>query len=218
MRRAAEHHLVRDARKIRQIHAGAPHPDPEGCTTAAVKRDLRGAEWARLADIRRNAEEAAWHAAELRQRAGLHAVLPWTAAARELRLADHAAELARRRLDGAEAAIGGDLWAAADHAPDEAAARQRQQREWDERPDVQDARERERLNRMAAAAIRSGDPEITALAAASDLDAARAEVRRREEAAGHERQGHRCGEELRYWGALECLHAPRECVEPRKKP
>jgi hypothetical protein len=195
-RRAAERHLAQDATATRLVLATAPHPDPEARTISAVARELREAERARLASTQRTAEEVARHAAELRQRAGLRTVLPWTAAAREVRQADQAADLARRRLEIAEATHGDDLQAAADRAPHEAAARQREQARWEDRRDVREARERERLNHQVAAAVRAGDPAVTALTASGDLDAARAEIRRREEEARREQERHR-EEELR---------------------
>lgn len=153
-----------------------------------VSREFTAAVREGLHTKQREAQQASRAASEARQRAGIRALIPWSSARSEVRQKTEDADHAQRRLVAARDTYKDDIRDALGRAPEEAAARQREQRRWEAKPEVEAARERDRLNREVAQEVRSGDPVIIAAAAEGDLETARQEIIRREKEARREQE------------------------------
>jgi len=172
--------------RVAAVLSTSPFPDPADRSRSRLQAAACDRVTAAKGASEARAAAAAARATELRERVGIVSRMlaivglktPAVQAARE---ADREAERAERaakdvRLDYRDDLVHADRSGAA-----EADRRQRQQDQWEDRPDVRAARREETGNRMVAVALRSGDPEIReAIRQEDGLRIAREMLHRRE--------------------------------------
>ena len=173
--------LQRAARKRQGLFASAPWPDPENLNAQALEREYRSRIDSKINAARAEADRSA-NLAELarRNRRLIDTILPTAAALRAADLkAD--AERARQAADIAEELRMSHYRAAASSAREVVRTRQRARAAWEQQPVVQQAYDEDRLDRLIIQQIDDGDVVLAGLVVGFGLDAARDDVRRREQ-------------------------------------
>ena len=181
-----------DARLV-SVFSTEPHPDPRGRDPKAVSSDLADQVLARQTDIETRAAVAVKLAALARTQLGLLDRMSGllgvpTQAAREAAGAAAEAERLQIEVENNRDGLREEIRSADARAPLIVQSRRREHDAWSTRPLVAAALEQSRLNVAVAAAVRSGDPQITALAASGDVAGAREEVLMREHYARQQRE------------------------------